>query len=402
MLLSSGEVMIVRPEFDWLEPSCVHPFGGAASDETWRTARWTKPLLLGLNGLSWTEGSASWSNRFWHEVLDGATVVDFAARSSPMVELDSSVGGNEMDKVMIWRGWCAAAPIAIIIALSSCGGGDEPGQAPTSREPAADSAATDTTERPDDLAEVIESGSYEECLSRAILTIEEDGELAELSGEDVNLTKAASPELIDEMTAVMADCLGTEGVADTVVAEISFGAARTPAETAHCLAGRISGDEQALLRSLFAAIRQERLTDDVVAPTAEHYAACFPASVVISALQPIPLTANETACADDIYRSSPELTAYFRAQSGGPPMSEAERAAFAGRSYECLDVPARLLSDMGGTDELSDASMECLTGVAREFGYLEGSLAQTNVVDFEEALFSCFSDEDMAVLEARS
>ena len=42
-----------------------------------------------------------------------------------------------------------------------------------------------------------------------------------------------------------------------------------------------------------------------------------------------------------------------------------------------------------------------MTEVAREFGYFEGFVDESNIVDFEEKVFSCFSDEDIAVLEAR-
>ena len=195
-----------------------------------------------------------------------------------------------MDEMKNWRIWRAAALVAITIALGACGGGDEPSQ-----------AATDMTERPDDLAEVVEGGSYEECLGQATSTMEQSGELTELLGEDVNLTTAASPELIDEVTTVMAECLGTEGVAKVVVAEISFGTVSTPPETATFLTERISGDGYALLRSWFATIRQERIPDDIVAVTAEHYAACFPASAVVSGGQPTPLTAEEAACADQVF-----------------------------------------------------------------------------------------------------
>lgn len=310
-----------------------------------------------------------------------------------------------MDEVSNRRAWRAAVSVAIIVALGACGGGDEPSQAPTSGQLDADSTATNATERPDDLAEVVEGGTYEECLGQAVLTLDESGELVELTElleEDVNLTMAASPELTDEITAATADCLGAEGVADAFVAEISFGDVRTPAEVAPCLAGRISGDEQAVLRTWFAVIRQERLADDVVATAAGHYAACIPGSAVISAAQPIPLTGGETACADDLYRASPELSAYFRGQYGGSPMSEAELTAFTAPMYECLDVPSRLLSEMGGTAGLSDASLECLTGVARDFDYFAGSIGQADAAEFEEVLFGCFNDEDMAVLEARS
>lgn len=301
------------------------------------------------------------------------------------------------------KSWPLTFLIACMFAFGACGGGDDPAQVANSEQVGEESEPTATTERAEDVVDVIENGSYEECFGQAMSTLEDSSEFAELADSNANMTMAASPELIDQITAAFADCLGPVGVAEMVVAEISFGGARTPAETAPCLAERITGDEEAVVRSWFAAARQERIADDVAATTGEHYAACFPAAALVSASQPIPpLTDEERACANDTYRSSPELARYFEAQSGGPPLTEEEISEFVEPTYDCLDVPARLMSEMGGTDGLSEASLGCMTEVARSFGYFEGTVTQANFADLETGVFGCFNNEDIAVLEGRS
>lgn len=295
----------------------------------------------------------------------------------------------------------AAMVIASMMAIGACGGSGE-----ADRNSGSAAVAEPTTEStgdpPENIGEVIVAGDYGECLVQAASTIDQADELQDLLAQDVNVSKAASPQLVDSLSSSMAECLGPQGVADTLVAEISLSSVRLTEETAVCLAGQIAGDETPLMRAYFGSVRQEQLSDELVTVAAGHFADCVPASPLVDLGQPVPLSLEEAQCVDEGFRSAPAFVAFFRSQVfGGSTMTEAELVDYAAPIYGCLDVPARVLAAVGGTAGLSEVALACTADVARSFGYYEGFLTEANAEAYESALLGCFSEADLAVLQAR-
>lgn len=96
------------------------------------------------------------------------------------------------------------------------------------------------------------------------------------------------------------------------------------------------------------------------------------------------------------------VTAELLISGYGLPLTAEEDAAIAERAYDCIDVTDQVLAPFGGSDGLSDTTLDCVDMVAKHHGYLQGGLAADNLPEFEDRPAACFTEADAAVFNERS
>jgi len=284
-----------------------------------------------------------------------------------------------------------------VLAMGCADGGGSAGLASSTEHTSA--APSEDTEPPQNAAEVIETTNSTDCINDAAAANDEF--IALSTQADINLTRSASPELIELLATSWADCLGTVGVSQLITAELLISGRPLPDETASCLTAKAMGDEADLMRHYFASVREEEPAEEVQAVATGLLASCVPGSLPWEGQLPFPFEPVEVQCLDDSYRSSPEFSAYFRAQSYGPPLTAEENAALAERAYECINIANQVLAPVGGDAGISDTTLECVERVARSDGYLQGGVTADNEAEFEDRVGACFTEDDIALVNER-
>lgn len=281
-------------------------------------------------------------------------------------------------------GRATAAIVGVVLFAAACSASDSEAT-PTTASDTADSAATN------DFATCIADG------------MEANPDLLALSTAGENITRAANADQINRYAQFTSTCLGPEGIAATLVSEITVNGAPLPPEMTPCLIPFAEASGAALMRASFAVERSEVQEPATAGAFVEAMSYCYPGTSYLATFIALPTTPEQQQCLNAVYRDDEVLRTYFSAVADVlPAFSDEDISALVAPAYRCLNVPQLIFESQGGTEGFSNEGLSCMNREAKNARFLEGGVGESNQGAFGERLRACMTEADVEVFESRS